>query len=311
MSFAYSRTVLEPSFQFSKKIFGKPINPKAPMRLVFPGGWENKDSEAFKWYDAQSYKFFRKLQYYKERKSVGHEFIVLPLQDVDDNPTDWFCRLERTADPLQQLAAISTNGTEAFDYIQSFDSDLLVPIRSACLVTEITLSRDFDLYDVLAVCSAIADHPLACRYTPQQYNCYFFCWAIVSSLSRRSVNWEDLTPRHIDIIKESILHSAATPVPSEGATLPHILSAVHSSETDPKEPLLAKMLVPELSSLEFSRSVCLAISSVLWAHRGQAQLNESLSGLSLALADQTIELLIGDLDVVLRLNGVQTFARRL
>ncbi|KAF8602824.1 hypothetical protein BDV93DRAFT_557013, partial [Ceratobasidium sp. AG-I] len=272
MSFATSHNLLEPSFQSSKKISGKVNNPKAQTRLLFPGGWDNKDSDVFRWYKDQPHKFFRKMQYYKECQGVGHEFIVLPVQDAGGALTSWFCRFERVANPTQQLAAIGTDGTEAFDYVQSFDSiqrsdsEPLGPLRGARLVAEVTLPRGFDLYDVLAICSAVAEHPQARRYTLQQYNCYFFSWAILLSLSRRSAGWENVSLRQMSDIQASVLQSVAVPVPTENAKLAQILSLAYNSETDPTDSLLSKALMSELSSPEFSRSTHVALSSVLWIH---------------------------------------------
>ncbi|KAF8593092.1 hypothetical protein BDV93DRAFT_612349 [Ceratobasidium sp. AG-I] len=292
MSFALSSKGLETIFRCSKAISSEDADPREPTQLIFPGGWDSKDSNVFKWYEVQPHKMFRKIQYYKERQGVGHEFVVLPLHDADGGPTEWFCRLERVANPTRQLAAIGPDGTEAFDYIQSFDDDLLGALRGAGLVAEIILPRDFDLYDVLAICSAITEHPQAHRYTLQQYNCYFFSWAIILSLARRAVDWENIDLRHMDDIRESILQSISTPTP-EGGKVAQTLSTVHSSNTSPTQSLLYNVLSSELSSPEFFRSAHLAVSSTLWGARGHRQLKAALECRSDLLAEQTLELLTG------------------
>ncbi|KAF8594609.1 hypothetical protein BDV93DRAFT_565238 [Ceratobasidium sp. AG-I] len=314
MSFTASCTVVERGSQASKKISGKSVDPRAPMRLLFPGGWENKDSDVFRWYNSQPHKFFQKIQYYKERQGVGHEFIVLPLKNSDGAPNaDWFCRLERMADQEHQLGAIATNGTDAFDYIHASESDPLRPRYEYNLATcpseeqmhrpspekiaEIDLSHDFDLMDVLAICSAIHEHPKARRYTLQQYNCYFFCWAILLLLSRRSANWENVVQRQMVKVRTSILQAVATPVPAEKAKLAHILASAYSSNPDPTQSLLYNALASELSSIEFSQFIHLALRSLLWVQSGSTALKHDLEEQFQALAEQTLDLLTGGLDV--------------
>ncbi|KAF8595243.1 hypothetical protein BDV93DRAFT_575583 [Ceratobasidium sp. AG-I] len=302
MSFAVASKVSEPSYQSSKRSSGR-INPRDPIRLLFPDGWDNMNSDVFEWYNFQPLKFFREIKYYKEPQGVGHEFVVLPLQDTGGAPTGQFCRVERMANPAQQLASIGEAGTEAYDYIQSFDSiqpstsEPSGPLRGACLVAEITLTRDFDLYDVLAICSAIHDHPQARRYTLQQYNCYFYCWTILLTLSRRSTIWEEVALQQMSDIRAAILQSVAVRLRARDAKLAHTLSSAYEPEKDPAQSLLYTALMSELFNPDFSRALHRALSSILWVHSGQIALKHGLEDRSKVLAGQTLELLIGGLEV--------------
>ncbi|KAF8592840.1 hypothetical protein BDV93DRAFT_567314 [Ceratobasidium sp. AG-I] len=207
------------------------------------------------------------------------------------------------ADPVKQLAAIETDGTEAFDYVQSFDSiqqsanEPMGPLRAANLVADIIFPRDVDLYDVLAACSSIAEHPQAGRYTLQQYNCYFFCWAIILLLSRRSGNWENAAMQQIDNIQSAILQALVAPVSAKNVKLARTLSAAYCSGLDPPHLLLCNVLASELSSPQFSCSVHRALSPVLWTHNVHAAVKHGLEDRSQPLTESTLELLIGDLDV--------------
>ncbi|KAG8734815.1 hypothetical protein FRC10_011399 [Ceratobasidium sp. 414] len=292
-----SRHCLEPSFQASKYRSKGITDPKDPVRLQFPGGWPSRDSAVFRWYDIQPYKYFQKLQYLKERHSVGHEYIVLLLQDEGGHATNWFCRLERTADPSQQLASIGDGGTEAFDYIKSSNDDFQVVTRDSSLVAEVTLPRAFDLYDVLAICSALSEHERAHRYTLQQFNCYFFSWAIILMLARRAANWESIFLGHLGSVKETILRSLATTDPTKEAKLALILSAAHDSNPGPEKSSLIEVLTSELSSEEFAESTTNLLSSMLWANRGATGMEQVVKTRLKALANQTLELFLGDLQV--------------
>ncbi|KAF8597891.1 hypothetical protein BDV93DRAFT_561848 [Ceratobasidium sp. AG-I] len=297
MSFVSSHKVLDPSLRFLREASGKIVDRTMLMRLLFPGGWDDKQSDVFKWYDLQRYKSFQKVQYYKEQQSVGHEFVVLLLVDDAGMPTESFCRLERTADPTQPLTAVGTAGTEAFDYIQSLDNNLQGSTKGASLVAEITLSRAFDLRDVLAICSAIHEQPNTRRYTLQQYNCYFFCWAIILLLARRSASWETRYLPCLNTIKAAVLSSICAPPNATTAKIAHTLSHAHRSSKTSAPSLLSTVLVSELSSSECLQLANKTLSSVLWAHRGQAQLKKALEDQSMTLAEKTLELLIGGLSV--------------
>lgn len=139
------------------------------------------------WYYEQPCKTFRSLQHRKERTGFRHEYIVLKF--VDDS----ICRLERTGDPDARFTALSSEGSVAHDLAQCFRPE---KIDEACLETseiiaEVVFPRELDLLDVLLVCRAIHEGEKTGNYTLQIFNCYFFCLAIQSALTRLVADWGD------------------------------------------------------------------------------------------------------------------------
>lgn len=203
--------------------------PYGYLTISFPFGWSSPLGPVFGWYRRQPCKTFRSIRHYKSCEGpFFHEFLVIQL---DDGST---CRIERTGDG-SNVDALRETGCVANDIIQTFparmapdgstdtsaQSGRLWPVArsisgqntgepprlataasppdapNADLIAEIRLPCAFDLIDVLAICFSIQRNATTRRYTLVRYNCYFFCWTILSVLTRRVANWHTiLSPSH-------------------------------------------------------------------------------------------------------------------
>ncbi|KAF8595211.1 hypothetical protein BDV93DRAFT_564601 [Ceratobasidium sp. AG-I] len=139
------------------------------------------------WYRDKEYLQIKEMQHRKElNRPFFHEFILVVLGDNTKY------RFDRRPDRNTIFSTLLQLGSDAFDTIQQVDDidDSCHP-PSECLAV-----LDFDpcikLSLILAICFAIQVDEKACRYTVQKYNCYFFSWAIISSVARYLVAWEDL-----------------------------------------------------------------------------------------------------------------------
>ncbi|KAF8601459.1 hypothetical protein BDV93DRAFT_558535 [Ceratobasidium sp. AG-I] len=142
------------------------------------------------WYRDKELLKIKKIEHRKELdRPFLHEFVYVVLSDGTVH------RFDRRPDP-SALGTLWQQGSAAFDTVQQVDNpdDLNHSSEhppSECLAV-LDFNEPIDLSIILAICFAIQTDERASRYTMQQYNCYFFSWAIISSTARYLVAWEDI-----------------------------------------------------------------------------------------------------------------------
>lgn len=159
--------------------------------ICFPNGWNSNDGPTFDWYKQLPCTKFASLQYRKTPDApFYHEFICVKL--IDDN----FCVFERFGDPYARIDALTTSGSAAHDFAEIFSSDRLTDLdKNSDVLLEVTFPHELDLIDILEICYVIQQDARTRTYTLQRYNCYFFCWCVLSILARGSTSWDN-TPSH-------------------------------------------------------------------------------------------------------------------
>ncbi|CAE6463947.1 unnamed protein product [Rhizoctonia solani] len=278
------------------------------IQIAFPDGWKDLSSDpgtVGEWYRLQGgCTRFQTVLYCKFKTGVQHEYILLPLFERPDQPTQWFCKIERMADPRfkDRINAIGIHGTDAFDYVQVFDraSNEYQDLKENCfIVADIHYPRTLDLYHALAICWAIGSNPKTQRYTLQQFNCYFFSWTIVLCLARYATGWEVTYRSCIEEIKEEILNSVESSDSTTQAKLLLILSKIRrsgSEESQDQHSLLSTLGV-ELGGEGFTSAMGKSISSMLWEENGPDFIRTALRGRLKVLADNTVDLLAEGLGI--------------
>lgn len=270
---------------------------KERTRLTFEGGWNNSQSNAFKWYNTQPFRRFQTIQYRKEKSGVQHEFVLILLQ-CDELSRDPFCRLERVADPFHQLEAIGVHGTTAYDFVQTFDSyDAEFTKKddhNSQIVAQIKFPYKFDLCGVLATCYGISCHREARRYTLQQYNCYFFSWTIILVLARSCADLQGFFKRHKEAIQTRILDCVTNELDSTKLTV--IISRIHKTTAKgQRQSELVNAFTAEISDPRFSRSLDESLGSLLWQDLGRSKLKPALEDIICRVANRTVDLFTGGL----------------
>ncbi|KAG8738984.1 hypothetical protein FRC10_006288 [Ceratobasidium sp. 414] len=215
-SLVSSRTLLDGASMWSKHTGREGLH-----IIRFGPEWRNPRCTVERWYQAQvkhsqesqSTTQFTTIQHRRNLDApFYHEFLLIPLEDGS------YYRLERTG-VGSNVDAISLSGCAACNLIQWFPGDkyeAYVQDKPSVLVAEVGFPRKFDVLDVLAVCYSIQQHPDSRNYTLQCYNCYFFCCAILTVLTRRVADWEsvvffnqwsELVEKVLDRISESASRS--------------------------------------------------------------------------------------------------------
>ncbi|CAE6386254.1 unnamed protein product [Rhizoctonia solani] len=250
--------------------------------LQFSENFLSPTDEITAWYNGQPFTRFRTIQYRKERTGIGHEFILLLLEE--EGNTASHCRLERVGDPEHRFQVLCLDGTTTEDYIRAIP---LEDPKSSCLINnsdiiiQINFPLVFDLFDVLAVCYAISRHRKAKRYTLQQYNCYFFSWTVILALSRACVHWDisDSIQERIKIIQGGIFRLLEEQGPETFHSIAYVLSNngyPKASHGDEKKHPIEENIKSRLHSPEFTSSIILGLSEMLWVDRLQATLDITL-----------------------------------
>ncbi|KAH7334208.1 hypothetical protein B0J17DRAFT_672591 [Rhizoctonia solani] len=276
------------------------------IRIKFPDGWKEPSDDTGtvgQWYRLQAgCTRFQNVQYRKFKKGVQHECLLLPLRAGSDVTAEWYCLIERMADPRfkDRVHAIGIHGTDAYDYIQVFhrnDNKYTVIERDSNVLVDIGYPRILDLYHILAICCAIGSNPKTQRYTLQQFNCYFFCWVTILSLARYASGWEITYRSCIGEITEEILKSVDGSDSTTQAKLILILSKIRGSDGEGPENQLSLLeaLRTELTSEEFVAAMGRSISSMLWEEHGPNLVRTALRGRLHELANDTVNLLVGGL----------------
>ncbi|KAH7320337.1 hypothetical protein B0J17DRAFT_747322 [Rhizoctonia solani] len=239
-------------------------------RIEFPGGWSHESDPIIQWYQLQPYFEFQSIEYRKEREGVRHEYILVFLQDADGNLVKSYCRLERVADPAHRMEAIGVNGTTAFDFIQTIDSNdpetsaqVNVDAESE-LVARITFPRVFGLGDILGICYGIYSHPRARRYTLQQFNCYFFSWTIILCLARRTADWESAIKDGINEIQEAVIKHVENLRSARMFTAWSLIFRVHNESNTPTHPNVVDRFLSKISSEHFLNLASELLCPLLW-----------------------------------------------
>ncbi|CCO36514.1 hypothetical protein BN14_10651 [Rhizoctonia solani AG-1 IB] len=185
--------------------------------------------------------FFKRLEYRKLREGVQHEFILLrglskrktsnasdlysvPPISSSDVPTssssrlwttiinevyeyvlnfEYVLKFEREASPESQINAIVR--TEAYDYVE-FKKFAHLSRGEQSSTTELTIEfpEPVALEEVIKICSSISKHQRAQLYTLRQFNCFFYCWNIVSILLRLHVDWSSALRSETDTTAQLI-----------------------------------------------------------------------------------------------------------
>lgn len=264
-------------------------------RLQFGKQWDDPTSVIFQWYSAQPFSQFRTIQYCKERIGVQHEFVLILLLDGQGFQTGSFCRLDRTADPMHQFESIGPNGTAAYDFIQTCESYTAEfasnEQHKSDIVAEIEFPSTRDLRDVLAICYGISSHKTARRYTLQQFNCYFFSWAIILCLVRSSFTLQEPFDQIVKDIQESLSSSFSSLRSTKMALILAQTEDIETYHRSEEQTSLTDAIMAELSSTTFLTSMDRLLQSMLWQDRRTAIIKTTLQSSIQNVAGKTVEIL--------------------
>ncbi|KAF8606236.1 hypothetical protein BDV93DRAFT_553991 [Ceratobasidium sp. AG-I] len=160
------------------------IEKKTQSPISFEQDWDSKADEIFAWYNQLPCTKFATIQYRKEYKSpFYHEFLCAKLTDGD------LCRLERFGDPRARTDALTKHGSMAHDFAEVYPGDYLETLdEGSKVLLEVTFLQEVDLMDVLKICYSIQQDSRTRSYTLPRYNCYFFCWCVLTILTREAVS---------------------------------------------------------------------------------------------------------------------------
>lgn len=118
---------------------------------------------------------------------------------------------------------MTKSGSVAQDLADIYPADYLDALnRESEVLLEVNFQEEVDLMHVLEICYNIQKDDRARTYTLQRYNCYFFCWCVLTVLTRECMYHED-TP------SQEMPPSYQTPPPYQ--TLPPT-----SDPQDPQSP---------------------------------------------------------------------------
>ncbi|CEL57205.1 hypothetical protein RSOLAG1IB_12085 [Rhizoctonia solani AG-1 IB] len=208
MSLSCNLNLLNSALAWSKGV------KNGPVVIDFPAGWSTRIGTVFTWYRAQKCTRFLTLKHCAETTApFFHQFLLVKLTDGS------VCRFERTGDPGARTNALSSIGSTAHDLVQTFDAEPLAMLRDQIPINEfssITFSREFDLLDILAICYAVHQGDRTRHYTLQRFNCYFFCWTIITILTRRVAPWRGLS----DDSWDSVTHTTISSIGRRSSTSP-------------------------------------------------------------------------------------------
>ncbi|KAF8602853.1 hypothetical protein BDV93DRAFT_545019 [Ceratobasidium sp. AG-I] len=170
-----------PSRIASNRLLPTLIKDNHPAAIRFPHGWDSRVGPIFDWHKKLACTKFVSLQYRKEHGTVfEHEFLCAKLTDGS------FCVFERFGDPNARVDALIEQGSLAHDVAEIISVDHFAIIDTTSFVLqEIALSRELDVLDIFEICYYIQQNRRTRTYTLQRYNCYFFCWCVLSVLARR------------------------------------------------------------------------------------------------------------------------------
>ncbi|KAG9092600.1 hypothetical protein FRC06_011860 [Ceratobasidium sp. 370] len=244
--------------------------------MEFDPDWQGKGCPVMDWYEQQRQTSTR-FQVIEHRKNLDgpfyHEFLLLKLTDGA------VCRVERTGDG-SRADALRYTGCISNDLIQWFSEDDYAKFSTSMpsnLVAEIDLGQEFDILDVLAVCYSIQNTQPCSVYTLQRYNCYFFCWTILASLTRRL--WETtITGDAWDLAVNSAMDHWSNVLPEEAKK--HLMLRIYTL-LDPHNPRATMQFLNPLRSHLSSKIIDLsvvnqALGRTLWATSSESALCDGL-----------------------------------
>ncbi|PVF93466.1 hypothetical protein CPB86DRAFT_877125 [Serendipita vermifera] len=249
------------------------------LRVSFPYTWETSQGPVFDWYGSQPVTSFRSLQHRKDRaEPFCHEFVVLRLTNGS------LCRIERRCDPNTTTAALARHGTTAHDFVQVWPAEYLNELdESSDVVAEIEYPEEFDIRDVLSLCYAVHQDHEAKQYSLQRYNCYFFCWSIVSFLARRTAKWEQL---FTEAAWQELMHTTSKTMEEisschDPELHPHDLAfrvtRLLSEDNEAPSQFLLDALQFQLAKEDTRSRVCTAISGIIWSQDATAVVEKNLA----------------------------------
>ncbi|KAG8740594.1 hypothetical protein FRC10_004131 [Ceratobasidium sp. 414] len=212
---ASSRALLDRASQWSSRPGREGLH-----IIKFDTGWRSPECTVEKWYQSQlgrsqeqqSTTRFTAIQHRRTSNApFFHEFLLIPLVDGS------YYRAERTGVGVNAHAFVPS-GCTACDLIEWFPRDKYEEFtrdKPSTLIVEVQFPTEFDILDVLAVCYSIQQNKRARRYTLMCFNCYFFCCATLSLLTRRVANWEcTFTPEQLGGLPRRILNHISNLVSS-------------------------------------------------------------------------------------------------
>ncbi|KDN34864.1 hypothetical protein RSAG8_12096, partial [Rhizoctonia solani AG-8 WAC10335] len=140
--------------------------------------------EIRKWYHRQPTTRFMCVEHRKDTNGrFRHEFVVVYL----DNQT--VCRFDRRAREDMRGHALKDEGTISEDsahVITLADTESQAHLDESEVLMSTQLHWKQDLNFILTVCCGIQSHPKAKSYSLLYYNCYFFSWTLVATISRQT-----------------------------------------------------------------------------------------------------------------------------
>ncbi|KAG8694940.1 hypothetical protein FRC08_008167 [Ceratobasidium sp. 394] len=256
--------------------------------MRFHSEWRDLSCSVEQWYqiqlkrsrEARSTTRFTTIQHRRTLDSpFFHEFLLIPLIDGS------YYRVERTG-VGSNIDAITLYGCTACDMIEWFPAvkyEALALDRPSSLITEVQFPFEFDILDILAICYSIQKHSRARNYSLQCFNCYFFCCAILSILTRRVVDlenmvnsgrWEELLGRLFD---EMSVFSGSPLLPeAKKYSILWVCAALQ-----PQNPLSGMVVVETLRGAlcakpTASKAIRKSLVDMLWLHNVNRLLMENL-----------------------------------
>lgn len=165
---------------------------EGPVALEFSGKGMPDGGPVSAWYGRrkeQGSTRINRIQLRREKQApYFHQYLVLTCD------TGYRCRIDRRPDAGVPVDTILQTGCKAFDTIEEVSNFSLVEVTSDCLV-DLRITREslnVDLSFIVCLCAHIKHDPVACRYSLQKYNCYFFSWTLLAIALRYIAAWEVL-----------------------------------------------------------------------------------------------------------------------
>lgn len=158
------------------------------------------------------------------------------------------------------------------------------------VLAEIEFTSSFDLRDILAICYGISSNRSAHRYTLQQFNCYFFSWAITLSLTRSRAGWEQSFARQWQAgdIQKRVCRSIREINSTGKKPVVTIIDEGMRATAAPGARLsLRRRLQKHMSTPEFFDSLLGALISMLWQGQIRASIQPAIDASLRRLADET------------------------
>ncbi|CAE7096126.1 unnamed protein product [Rhizoctonia solani] len=239
------------------------------------------------WWSEQPSTKFLSFQHRKEHTGLRHEFIVLQMTDGS------ICRVERMGDPNARINALTSRGSIAHDLAQFFRPEAIprAGLSTSGVVAEVHLPRELDLQDMLNICRAIQEAGKTRSYTLQTFNCYFFCLALQSCLTRLVAGWENtaiyddkkwvsgletigsslantnIETSHQQLLRAfTLLHVFPHPHPTSHHSFPNAIQTAFKRNTPPTTPtdLVDRTLWYDKIGAQFDHFVMQEVKSAWW-----------------------------------------------